>query len=88
MTKKSLPRTDGVSGPECPAAATVTTADEVKDSTIFKIKNLTSVETNNDNITREELKSIQKSLALFRQDIRKIFHEELFKFLNQKQLQQ
>ena len=32
-----------------PAAATVRTADEVKDSTIFKIKNFTSavVETNN-----------------------------------------
>lgn len=41
-------------------------------------------ETNNnddDNITREELKSVQKSIALFKQDIRKILREELFRFL-------
>ena len=32
---------------------------------------------NEDNITREELKSVQKSIALFKQDIRKIVREEL-----------
>ena len=55
------------------------TQDEVNNSTNFNVKNFTS-ETN-DNITREELKSVQKSIALLRQDIRKILHEELFKFL-------
>jgi len=57
--------------------------DEADDkiSTYSNVKNFTS-ETNNDDITtREELKSVQKSIALLRQDIRKILHEELFKFL-------
>ena len=80
MTEKSPPRTDRVSGPQCPAAAT-TTQDEVKDSTNFNVKNFTSETNNNDDITREELKSVQKSIALLKQDIRKILHEELFKFL-------
>jgi hypothetical protein len=44
MTEKSPPRTDRVSGPQCPAAAT-TTQDEVKDSTTFKVKKFTK-ETN------------------------------------------
>jgi hypothetical protein len=56
--------------------------DEIDDkiSTYSNVKNFTS-ETNNDDITREELKSVQKSIALLKQDIRKILHEELFKFL-------
>jgi hypothetical protein len=36
----------------------------------------------------EELKAIQRSIALLRQDLRKIVNEELIKFLNQKKLQQ
>ena len=32
----------------------------------------------------EELKTIQRSIALLRQDLPKIIHEELFKFQNQK----
>ncbi|HSF50500.1 MAG TPA: hypothetical protein VLA74_07055 [Nitrososphaeraceae archaeon] len=72
-----------------PQAETQTMQDEadIRNSSYSKVKNFTSVETN-DNITREELKSVQKSIALLKQDIRKIFHEELFKFLNQKQQQQ
>jgi hypothetical protein len=61
-----------------------TTATIIDDDSNFSIqnnyKNFTS-ETNNDDITREELKSVQKSIALLKQDIRKILHEELFKFL-------
>lgn len=87
MTEK---RAAGSVGQTDPAAATEI-QDEVKDSTNFKVKNFTSsavVDTNDDNITiREELKSLQKSIALFKQDIRKIFHEELFKFLNEGQQQ-
>ena len=65
-------------------ATTATIIDD--DDSNFSIqniyKNFTS-ETNNedDDITREELKSVQKSIALLKQDIRKILHEELFKFL-------
>src|SRR5215203_3257153 len=35
----------------------------------------------------EELKAIQRSIALLRQDLRKIMNEELIKFLNHKQQQ-
>jgi hypothetical protein len=67
-----------------PAAETLDR--DIKNCTYSKVKNFTS-ETNN-NITREELKSVQKSIALFKQDIRKIFREVLFKFLNEGQQQQ
>ena len=61
-------------------AATIIDDDDSNFSIQNIYKNFTS-ETNNDDITREELKSVQKSIALLKQDIRKILHEELFKFL-------
>jgi hypothetical protein len=69
-----------------PAAETL---DGDKNSTHSKVKNFLEEETNDDNdiIIREELKSVQKSVALLKQDIRKILHEELIKFLNYKQQQ-
>jgi hypothetical protein len=61
-------------------ATTIIDDDDSNFSIQNNYKNFTS-ETNNDDITREELKSVQKSIALLKQDIRKILHEELFKFL-------
>ena len=81
-----IEKTVGISD-RFPNLSAHTTATEIQDetddknSTYSKVKNFTSETNNDDDITREELKSVQKSIALLKQDIRKILHEELFRFL-------
>ena len=77
MIEKTVGISDRFPNLSAPTTATEEITDEDNSSTNFKVKNFTSETNNEDNITREEVKSVQKSIALFKQDIRKIFREEL-----------
>ena len=81
MIEKRVGISDRFPNLSAPTTTTEEITDEDNSSTKFKVKNFTSETNNEDNITREELKSVQKSIALFKQDLRKIFREELFRFL-------
>ncbi len=76
MTERQAAGSVGQTGP-----AAAETLDGDKISTYSKVKNFTSivVETNEDNITiREELKSIQKSIAFLNRNISEllVFHQD------------